>query len=411
MVVEANRDAARECVVRAKDAMKANDLQEMQRLLRKAKRLDPGCDVNAILANGQTHFSTTTENNTTNDNYSHDDHYNSFDEADALRNRKARSDSPGPSGRTNRRKAQQTNGDGTDRSRSKSAGRTAQKTETQRNAFTSEEAIDVERIRHCKDYYEILQINKTEFSETLLKRKYRELALKLHPDKCKAPGSTEAFKALGNAYAVLSDAKKRDDYDRFGSEAQQRAATRRHHSDFYDYDVNRGFESEMSPEDIFEMFFGGGFPSGSLHRRRGQFHFRHTEPQHREEPNLFYQLLQILPVIIIIVGGLLVQLFSSDPIYSLNRDSTYHVLRYTRDLRVPYYTKPDFEANYGKRLYQVEQHVENDYVSHLRNQCYREKSHREGLLWTAKMRGDADLWRRAQEMELTNCRKLEELYK
>uniref|UniRef100_A0A183BU96 DUF1977 domain-containing protein n=1 Tax=Globodera pallida TaxID=36090 RepID=A0A183BU96_GLOPA len=135
------------------------------------------------------------------------------------------------------------------------------------------------------------------------------------------------------------------------------------------------------------------------------------QQQQREEPNLLYQLLQILPIIVIIVGGLLVQLFSSDPIYSLNRDSTYHVLRYTRDLRIPYYTKPDFEANYGKRLQQVEQHVEDDYVGHLRNQCYREKSHREGLLWTAKMRGDSELWRRAQEMELTNCRKLEELYR
>uniref|UniRef100_A0A914IDA4 J domain-containing protein n=1 Tax=Globodera rostochiensis TaxID=31243 RepID=A0A914IDA4_GLORO len=399
--------------------MKANDLQEMQRLLRKAKRLDPDCDVNSILANGHVPFSTPEDHRQQreNNNYSHDDHYNSFDEADALRNRKpkARSDSPGPShsgGRSHRSKAQEASAaaDGTDRSRSKSAGRTPT-TGVHQNVFTSEEVSHVERIRHCKDYYEILEINKAEFCEILLKKKYRELALKLHPDKCKAPGSTEAFKALGNAYAVLSDSKKRDDYDRYGSEEQQRAAARRQHSDFYDYDVNRGFESEMSPEDIFEMFFGGGFPSGSVHRRRGQFHFRHTEQQQREEPNLFYQLLQILPIIVIIVGGLLVQLFSSDPIYSLNRDSTYHVLRYTRDLRIPYYTKPDFEANYGKRLQQVEQHVEDDYVGHLRNQCYREKSHREGLLWTAKMRGDSELWRRAQEMDLTNCRKLEELYR
>lgn len=49
------------------------------------------------------------------------------------------------------------------------------------------------RIRHCKDYYEILQVSR-EFSDSQIKKKYYELALKLHPDKCKVPGSTEAFK-------------------------------------------------------------------------------------------------------------------------------------------------------------------------------------------------------------------------
>jgi len=44
---------------------------------------------------------------------------------------------------------------------------------------------------------------------------------------------------------------------------------------------------------------------------------------------------------------------------------------------VPYYVKNDFEANYGKRLRQVEQHVEDDYLTMLRTNCYREKNHRE----------------------------------
>ena len=101
----------------------------------------------------------------------------------------------------------------------------------------------MERIRHCKDYYEILQVERT-FTEGQLKKRYYALALKLHPDKCKAPGSTEAFKAVGNAYAVLSDAKKRDDYDRYGAE-ESRNPARRRSSDFYEYDVNRGFEAEM----------------------------------------------------------------------------------------------------------------------------------------------------------------------
>ncbi len=48
-----------------------------------------------------------------------------------------------------------------------------------------------------------------EANETDLKKSYRKLALQFHPDKNKAPGAAEAFKAIGNAFAVLSDSEKR----------------------------------------------------------------------------------------------------------------------------------------------------------------------------------------------------------
>lgn len=48
MVVEANKDAARECIIRAKEAMRSNDSEKMHRLLRKAKNLDPNCDVEGL---------------------------------------------------------------------------------------------------------------------------------------------------------------------------------------------------------------------------------------------------------------------------------------------------------------------------------------------------------------------------
>jgi molecular chaperone DnaJ len=70
-----------------------------------------------------------------------------------------------------------------------------------------------------KDYYEILGVTKTA-SEAELKKSYRNLAKKYHPDKNK--GNKEAenrFKEISEAYAVLSDKEKRDQYDRLGREA------------------------------------------------------------------------------------------------------------------------------------------------------------------------------------------------
>ena len=50
------------------------------------------------------------------------------------------------------------------------------------------------RIKRCKDYYEVLGVNK-EAGDDELKKAYRKLALKFHPDKNHAPGATEAFKS------------------------------------------------------------------------------------------------------------------------------------------------------------------------------------------------------------------------
>lgn len=70
-----------------------------------------------------------------------------------------------------------------------------------------------------KDYYEILGVKKTA-SEDELKKAYRNLAKKYHPDKNKGNKEAEAkFKEISEAYAVLSDKDKRDQYDRLGREA------------------------------------------------------------------------------------------------------------------------------------------------------------------------------------------------
>lgn len=68
-----------------------------------------------------------------------------------------------------------------------------------------------------KDYYKILGLSKGA-SEEDIKKAYRKMALKYHPDKNKSPDAEEKFKAVAEAYEVLSDKKKRDIYDQHGEE-------------------------------------------------------------------------------------------------------------------------------------------------------------------------------------------------
>uniref|UniRef100_A0A915D5J7 J domain-containing protein n=1 Tax=Ditylenchus dipsaci TaxID=166011 RepID=A0A915D5J7_9BILA len=224
--------------------------------------------------------------------------------------------------------------------------------------FSNEQVQMIERMKHLQGLLRILSVSR-DASESTLKKEYYEMALKLHPDKCKAPGATEAFKALGNA----------------------------------------GFEAEMSPEDIFEMFFGGGiFNPSALNRHRPQFrhhHRPHREQQPREEQlsSIILQLLQILPILVIIFGGLIANFFGEEQAFSIGQRQC---------IQCP---------EYGNNLRQVEQRAESDYISMLRTNCNRERNQREGLLWTAKMRGDADMWNKATDTELPHCKKLEGIYR
>ena len=125
-------------------------------------------------------------------------------------------------------------------------------------SYTSEHLEAVERVQSCKDYYEILGVTK-EVTDTELKSTYRKLALQLHPDKNKAPGAEDAFKAVGNAFAVLSDDKKREEYDVYGPEGAPQARSRRSSSPDGFYGGGRYYGSFMSAEEMFERLFSNMF--------------------------------------------------------------------------------------------------------------------------------------------------------
>jgi molecular chaperone DnaJ len=108
-----------------------------------------------------------------------------------------------------------------------------------------------------KNYYKNLGIPK-DASKDAIKDAYRKLAMQYHPDRNKSPGAEEKFKEISEAYAVLSDDEKRQQYNNLGSNGFDQRYSREDifrgadfNSIFRDMGVSSGFD------DLFSVFFGG----------------------------------------------------------------------------------------------------------------------------------------------------------
>ncbi|MBI5679585.1 MAG: molecular chaperone DnaJ [Methanobacterium sp.] len=107
-----------------------------------------------------------------------------------------------------------------------------------------------------RDYYEVLGVEKGADKKEI-KKAYRKLAMKHHPDVNDEPESAEKFKEISEAYAVLSDEDKRHTYDQFGHSGMGGYSTEDIFRNANFDDIFKGFGFDFG--DIFDMFgFGGG---------------------------------------------------------------------------------------------------------------------------------------------------------
>ncbi len=139
-----------------------------------------------------------------------------------------------------------------------------------------------------KDYYSILGVSK-DASIGDIKKAYKQLAKKHHPDLAGASADAEKFKEISNAYSILSDSDKRKQYDSYGHDAFSGGAGQGGFSGFGGFDFSDIFNSFSDDDD------GGGFFSQFSGRGRGQ------RRESQEDLNLVYNLE--IPLDMAVLGG------------------------------------------------------------------------------------------------------------
>ncbi|KAI5288298.1 hypothetical protein KEM54_005319 [Ascosphaera aggregata] len=333
--------------------------------------------------------------------------------------------------------------------------------------YTPDQKAAVIRVRKCSPtaFYEILAIEKTA-TDLEIRKAYRKLSLLTHPDKNGYEGADEAFKMVSRAFQILSDADKKARYDKFGGDPESRFGASGSASAGGSSPFARGggfpgggaragtmYDDEISPEEIFNRFFGGGFggfgPFGGLgggglfdtgpsfvfnvgggpgiriHQFGGGPRMRRTQQaagagdgtSQQSNRSLAAQLLQLLPLLILVIFPLISSLFSTGepagPSVRYNSPSPPHTVhRVTPKLKIDYYLNPAEVSKLDKRgLYSLDQKVEVNYVSQLRSQCQMEVNAREKLIMDAQgwFFQDTEKMQRARELELKSCKKLEQL--
>lgn len=141
----------------------------------------------------------------------------------------------------------------------------------QGRTYTVEQEAAVIRIRRCgaTEFYDILGLEsaRTTCSSADIKKAYRKQSLLTHPDKNGHEHADEAFKMVSRAFGILGDKEKREKFDKFGGDPDSRFQSAQAQNPFAGFGgrqpggAGRGgpmFAEELSPEEMFARFFGGG---------------------------------------------------------------------------------------------------------------------------------------------------------
>ena len=220
-----------------------------------------------------------------------------------------------------------------------------------------------EKIINNKDYYDILGVTK-QTSNDDIKRAYKKLAIKFHPDKNKSPKAEEAFKKIATAYQTLTDPKKRELFDKYGSEEEYREKMYQERQQEY--------EDDFDAYDIFDMFFGNIDPEVlRRQRRRYQRYQRAQQVQINPKVAKFLPFIQLIPILLMGLTYILPTLFQSKDLYVFEKSREYPYQKKTHRYKIAYYVGNDFREKYkdDNEVRKLENDIENKYTSYLRISC------------------------------------------
>lgn len=350
--------------------------------------------------------------------------------------------------------------------------------------YTPEQKAAVLRIRRCKptDFYEILSLEavRTTCTEADIKKAYRKQSLLTHPDKNGHEHADEAFKMVSRAFSVLGDKEKREKYDKFGGDPDSRFSQAQAQNPFGGFAARQRaaggggggmgggmWEDELSPEEMFQRFFGGGgmggmggpfggeynpksfgytilrvvssnidkqgFDTGPqfvfnfgggpgvrVHRMGGgRPRTRPRENGQAQDTSILNTLMGLLPIIFLFLFPLLSSIFSggsSAPagprmVFDAPEFPFTHE-RVTPKLNVKYYVNPTEVKTYTKSmLSRLDNTAEVGLVRHLRVECEAEMMHKQRLYDEAQgwFRQDPDKMDIAKRFETSSCQRLDKL--
>lgn len=346
--MDGNRDDAERCLHLAASALSANDTSKAQRLLDKSCRMYPLSDQQAALqaaidSSMTSKSSSFTATATTTSSSSHP-------ETDTLKSQ---------------------SGDHADE-------KPRQPTEAM--------LVAVRSVQRAKDHYQVLGIAR-DADEAVVKKAYKKLALRLHPDRNCAAGAEAAFKRVSGAYLTLSNVDRRTHYDRFGEDVteggevftglrrrrrQGRRATRVA-TPFGEF-VHVG--GDVSAEELFEFLFRA---AGDTAYRDGAAGERAAEDRRNGGTDGMVERIRPWLYLLLFVVLLMVLKGEQKPApFSLER-TRYHEVKRVSQNGVTYYTTREVNSVEGRRRRDVERMVDRSALERLFVKCEQE-SLQQGLL-------------------------------